>query len=342
MIKHENLPEQVVQIIKQAQKGAIYNEVLFEDSSAPMHKNEFLFFVKPEITLPSETIQLDAIFEMIFKKMAAFNFSIHRIRILSAEYIKEHDLIDQHYQVIANVSKQGVAALTMRAKNKLKELYQVEVDDVLVLGGIQFMNRYPFFNDLSLDCMWQNSENFKIASGAYAEKLKVDTETVYLLNGFHPRQLRHFTNPGRSLVVFRISSDLTWKEARDHFAGATIPSNAFSDSIRHTLLEGKEAFGIPIVSQSYNGIHLSAGPVEGLIELNRFDSDLTNAQTDESYHQFTFGQKLIDRFGKIPQAILQNLKMEVDGRKVSVFDLTEDMDSDDALELLSKHCMCNK
>lgn len=327
--------------VRKAQAGSLYNEVLFYDPDLPVLRNEFLFFIKPEITLPSETIQLDAVLKMICEKLEAFRFNVHRIRLLTADYLKEHNLIDQHYQVIADVSHHGVAAMNTKSKTRFKELYGLEADEANILGGIQFEQRYPFFNDLSLDCLWQNHENLKLAGGTYVEKLKVDLDDVYLLNGFHPRQLLHFNEKGRSLVVFRISGDICWQEARNLFAGTTIPANAAEGSIRRTLFEHKEAFGIPVVTQSYNGVHLSAGPVEAMVELHRFDSDHSDESEVTSFADCSFGKKLLDALGNIPQTIVHNGKLEIDGKRMSVFDLTEDMESEEALKLLSIYSQKN-
>ena len=337
MTTNTTLASLVAEKVKLAQTGTVYNEILFDNSEDPIKQNEFLFFVKPEITMPSKDIRLEPIIQLIFEKLQEFKFTIHRIRLLSADYILKYDLIDQHYQVIADVSKHGLDALNTKARIKFEEIFGVKPEDVLVLGGVQFEEKYPFFNDYSLDCIWQNTKNLKLASGAYAEKLHIDEQTVYLLNGFHPRQLRHFTGQGRSLVVFRISGDISWKEAREAFSGATIPEMAKDGSIRHTLLERKEEFGLPEVAQSYNGIHLSAGPIEALVELKRFDSDFSDPANHTEYTDFRFGQQLVQSFGHIPQDVLNNAKIEMEGRKVSIFDLTEDMDSKDALTLLNKY-----
>jgi hypothetical protein len=323
--------------IHQAQTGQVYDEVIYNDSSAPVLNNEYLFFIKPEITMPSDTIRLEPILDLIFDKLDEFGFTIHDARILSASYLENYNLIDQHYGIIAEVSNQGKSVLTTGAKKRFREQFGVEADKVTVLGGMEFLRKYPFFNYHSIDCLWQNFENFKLASGTYAEKLRVDLETLYVLNGFHPKQLKHFTEQGRSIVLFRLSGDLPWSTARASFAGATNPAKATEGSLRHTLLERKAEFGLPEVSQSYNGIHLSAGPVEGLIELHRFDTDLSRSDLHNAFQDFSFGRALVRVFGEIPQAVLDNVKVEVNDQLVSIFDLTEEVDSEDAVRLLEKY-----
>lgn len=332
----KNLTTLVADKIRLAQTGLAYDEVILEDTHVPVLKNEYLLFLKPEITMPSETVQLEPVIDLILERMDAFGFVIHDVRILAASYLDAFNLIDQHYGVISQVSNQGLNAMTEGAKTRFKELFSVEADKSNVLGGMEFLRKFPFFNFHSLDCMWQNSENLKLASGTYVEKLRIDQETVYVLNAFHPKQLRHFTEPGRSIVLFNISGDRSWKEARESFAGATDPRKAVAGSLRRLLMEHKEEFGIPEVSQSFNGIHLSAGPVEALIELHRFDSDHSNPEGESDFKDFSFGKDLIKVFGEIPEALLNNETIELEGKSTSIFDLTENLDSDQALLLLKK------
>lgn len=329
-----DLTRQVAEKIRLAQTGLAYDDVILADTAVPVLKNEYLLFLKPEITMPSDTIQLESVIELILDRMDAFGFVIHDVRILAASYLEAFNLIDQHYGVISQVSNLGLNAMTDSAKERFKEIYGVEADTSNILGGMEFLRKYPFFNFHSLDCMWQNSENLKLASGTYVEKLRIDQEEVYLLNAFHPKQLRHFTEPGRSIVLFNISGDRPWKEAREQFAGATDPRKAAAGSLRRLLMEQKDALGIPDVSQSFNGIHLSAGPVEALIELHRFDSDHSTPEGEADFKDFSFGKQLIHQFGEIPDAVLNNETLVVDGKSTTVYDLTENLDSDEALRLL--------
>lgn len=332
-IPHD-LTRLVAEKIRLAQTGLAYDEVIFADTALPVLKNEYLLFLKPEITMPSETIRLESVIELILDRMDAFGFVIHDVRILAASYLEAFNLIDQHYGVISQVSNLGLNAMTDSAKDRFREIYGVEADASNVLGGMEFLRKYPFFNFHSLDCMWQNSENLKLASGTYVEKLRIDQEEVFLLNAFHPKQLRHFTEPGRSIVLFNISGDRSWKDARELFAGATDPRKAPAGSIRRLLMEQKSELGIPDVSQSFNGIHLSAGPIEALIELHRFDSDHSTPEGEADFKDFSFGRQLIHQFGEIPDAILNNETLVLDGKSTTIYDLTENLDSDEALRLL--------
>ena len=141
-------------------------------------KNEFLFFIKPEITLASDDIDLDGILTMILGRIESCGLQIKNINILSADYLKEHNIIAQHYGVINQIASDARLNLSEGARNKFEALYGQKVEDAPVLGGVEFLDKYPVFNPISLDLLWQNKENQKLAGGTYAEDIKLDGEIV--------------------------------------------------------------------------------------------------------------------------------------------------------------------
>ena len=317
---------------------AYYDEVqtVFSDHTSTCQKNNWLFFIKPEITQANPAIQLEKVLGLILDKIDAFGLHIHSIRNLPATYLKRHDLIRKHYGVISQVASVGKKALGEDAKKKFTEIFGIEAGEAKMMGGLEFLEAYPFFNAQSLDCMWQNSQNHKLAGGTYIEKWQVDLESIYVLNAFHPIQLEHFTLPGRSIVVMNLSGNLDWADSRSRFAGATNPVNALPGSLRNDLYCMAAELGLPEISQSYNGIHLSAGPVEALLELQRFESDLDGDAGLLRFDAFPFGKRLKESFGKIPEEIIQNTLIDYKGKKTSVFDLTEELNSEEALTVLNK------
>jgi nucleoside diphosphate kinase len=332
MTTAQSLLTPIVASIRKAQAGLCRTETIFT-ADKPYGSNNWLFFIKPEITQPLPAIKLEAIVELILEQLQQYGLTIHEVKLLSADYLKDHGLIKQHYGVIDTVATVGAEALSEVARERFKELFGVEAGEVKTLGGFQMLEQYPIFNAHSLDCLWQNQENLKLAGGAYAEKVRIDQETIYLLNAFQPRQLEHFTEKGRCIVVMNISGNLSWKESRRNFIGATKPQAAEVGSLRKLLLERKDEFGLPEVSQSYNGVHLSAGPVESLVESLRFESDHDGGSLlDPS--ALPFGRQCVEAFGCVPDALLHNALIQVDGHFKSIFDLTEELDAAEAIGVL--------
>ena len=337
MVATEKLTSLISESVKKAQNQQISFEEIYSDPNIPIGKNEFLFFIKPEILVKSEKIQLDKILNLIQKKIEAFGFNIHNIKILSANYLEQFNIIAQHYGVINKISSNALANLSESAKDKFKELYGKSVDEVKVLGGSEFIEQYPIFNAYSLDYLWQNLENKKLAGGTYCEPIKIDDKIIYLINGFHPRQLKHFTESGRSIVVMTLSSNVSWTEARSNFIGATNPNNANKESLRRDFLDNKETLGLAEISQGVNGVHLSAGPVEALVELKRYNSNFSDSSKIKDFLDYKFGTTLMINFNGSFDNIVENVNVDVKGKATSIFDLTEEKDSDEAISVIKQY-----
>ena len=321
--------------VGRAQQGSIQNEAVWQNDAAKQGKNEFLFFMKPELTIADQGVALDKVIDLTLAKIEEFGLQIKNIRVLSAEYLAKHNIIAQHYGVINAIAKDA-HSMSEGAKATFKEKFGQDLSEANVLGGIQMLEKYPVFNPTSLDFLVQNCPFTKLAGGTYAVTAKLDAEKAYIINGFHPRQLEHFTEAGRSIVVFTLTGDIDWETARENFIGATNPEKAEAGSLRRTFLEKKDELGLAEVSQGSNGVHLSAGPVEGLIELMRYNSDFGSTDGKKSYKDFQFGQQLSEKLSEEQiQRVLKNEDLDVDGRKESIFDLTELKNSDEAVSFLS-------
>lgn len=318
-----------------ARDGRISNVELFRAAERPSGRHEFLFFIKPEIFEPGAPVKTEAVLELMLSKIQAAGLSIANVRMLGAGYLEAHNIIAQHYGVINKLASDAAANLSDAAKAAFEKEFGAKVSDVKLLGGLQFMQKYPFLTADAMEVLWQNVTFKKLAGGTYCAPVKVDGETFYVVNGFHAKQLMHFIEKGRSILVFTLVGDISWSDARNSFLGATDPSKAKDGSIRRILLERMSEFGLKVVAPSNNGAHLSAGPVEGLVELMRYNSDFSTGKGIEM-EEFTFGKALAARFSKESvEKILGNADLVIGGKKVSVFDLTEEKNADEAIELLA-------
>ena len=330
------MKNKIIESIKRAQQNLLFYETIYSQNIKS--RNDFMFFIKPELTVKSKTIDIEQILDIIFNQIAAYNLSINNISILSANYLKEYKITEQHYGVINKLSKNVKSNLSEDAKSKFVSTYGKNINDIPVFGGHEFLDKFPLFTSWALDVAWQNKENIKIAPGTYCEDIKVDGEVFYLINGFHPRQISHFTDMGRSIVIFHLAGDIDWKDARQKFVGATNPMKAENESLRNILLTKKEQLGIPEVSQGLNGVHLSAGPIEGLLELVRYCSNFSDQSKIVNYDKFLIGKFLDEKFSnENVKKILLNDNIRVDEKEISIFDFTEEKNSEEAIDILKKY-----
>jgi hypothetical protein len=326
--------EKIIHSIHLAQKNKISYEVIQSNALASEYQHEFLFFIKPEITVQSESINLSGILDLVFEKLEQFKLQIKDIRMLTASYLERFDIIARHYGVINALSRKPYEFLSKEAAEKFKAVYGLSPEKALLVGSIEFLQQYPGHTPFSLDELWQNCKSEKLAGGTYCAVLPVEGKNIYLINGFHPKQLIHFTEQGRSIIAFTLAGELDWAVARNAFIGKTNPSEAVPGSLRNELFMRKLQYGLQTVSSSQNGFHLSAGPVEGLAELMRYCSDFSKGEVRTS-DDFVFGQQL-DRFFKKKEIelICSNQLVEHQGEKIRTFDLTEEKNSADAIQLL--------
>lgn len=303
-------------------------------TDAALH--QFVLFLKPEATAAHDGVDVRAVLNLVFEKLDAFGVSVHAARALPAEYLDTHAILDNHYGVINAISKNGAAALTDDANRKLNEIFRDDLaEGARIMGGHQFLSGNKDFSPLALTTLNDNIGTTKLGGGSYAMRLNVLGQKYVLLNPFHPYQLVPFTTPGHAILVFECRATRDWADLRQQLTGATNPAKAAPGSIRAELLKQQETLGMKEVNQGANGIHLSAGPLEGMVELQRFFTDHDTEQP-LAWDDTAFGRALANKGCKPAEIaeLAKNPGLSRDGKTVSAFDLTEEVNSTEALERL--------
>lgn len=287
-------------------------------------KNQFLFFLKPELC--SASVHFEQVFEMILSRITEFPFSIESVFAAPGEYLDKHHVISQHYGVIDAIAHEPLQNLSDAAKTNFAELFGKPAADADLVGGVQYLQRNPEVSAEQLSQDWLSGGYQKLSGGTYCQPRP--DEGCYLFNGFYPLLLQHYTHQNSCIVSLVLNSGSVWKSARQHFIGVTEPIKAEPGSIRRELLERQTEFSIREVSPNLNGTHLSAGPVEGLVELVRFVPGMEISSC-------SFGRALQTSFSAAQiHKIMGNRDVMIHNQRISVFDFTEEMDSDVALSAL--------
>lgn len=300
----------------------------------PVASNQFLMFLKPESICKAFIDGPERVLEFVFNTLDDYRMRIRGVFVLSAPYLKKFDVIAQHYGVINRLSRSAREHLSVPARSVFLERFGESVEDCVVLGGHEFSEKYSV-DAKCLDLLWANLERERLASGTYCAKVKTPEGEVYLVNGFHPWQLRHYTEPGRCIISLVLDGELHWKTARRDLIGTTNPQKAKPKSIRGQLLARQKELGLATVDQSLNGVHLSAGPLEALIELRRFSHHLEKGPPP--IESFEFGKRLLARFGpRVTNVLLTNPLVPTPQGELSLFDLSEEMDAECAVEAIAQ------
>lgn len=291
--------------------------------------NEFVIFSKPELGRLAGA-DLDRVWDLFASSLGGYGVTVHRTLILTGPELDSSGVMAEHYGVINNISRLGRSALTEAAEAELAAQYAAELSaGAQVLGGHQFLAEFPGFSSFSLGVLFANLSVGRLGPGTYAGPVTVDGRPVVILNGFHPRQLSFFTADDTVCAFLHGSSTTGWETLRNDLIGTTDPAKADPASIRGTLFADPAGFGLATVSSNFNGVHMSAGPLEGLVELARFFGG--------SVRDYSFAETLtaagvsVDGIGELAE----NPTLEADGERGSAFDLTEGLDAGPAATLLA-------
>ena len=303
-------------------------EQIYGAPEAPGGRSQMLFFLKPELM---RSPRLSLVVELVVGALAAHELAVESVVVLSGRYLEEHGVVAEHYGVIDAVARDPRANLSEQARARFRELYGHDPDQ-RVIGGLAYLAGHPALDAEALAKLWLGRGADKLAGGTYCQPLPA--EGLYLVNGFYPRMLRHFTAPASRVAGFVLRGDVPWAAARQRFCGATDPARALAASLRAELLRRQRDLALAEVSANLNGVHLSAGPLEALVELRRFASDLS--VSPRPLEDFAFGRALSRRFDAATvQALVGNPTVATPSGARSAFDLTEEKEPDEALDILA-------
>ena len=306
--------------------------------SEHLEQNEICIFIKPELT---GLASIDSILTLLFEHLDRFNVEVVAARAVGHGFLRRHKTMQHHYGTIDRISRCGAAAVSDEARHRLTALAaQYHVRTAMVFGAHQFLAAYSSFSSESLSILYDNLQNNKLAAGTHCVVLSLRGTPAILLNGFHPEQLDHYERASQSVMVFACRTTTPWRTLRTEMTGATNPATAISGSLRSELLRLRTRLGIPEITTGRNGIHVSAGPLEGMAEIARFlaDDSAPPVTAESLVHKLTFG-RLLAKVGisrASVAALANNPCIALPPRAMPAFDATEELDAPDAAALLAQ------
>lgn len=329
------LAERILQEVALAKTDKPINKCIVTRSNI-VNTNEFLFIIKPEIFARISSEQSKEALNVILDQIAAFDISIDKVRVINAEYLKKYDVIAHHYGLINAASNDFKSIVTAEIESNFRAIYGKSISDVSVFGSLEITNFENKITPEVLSDLWGSVKVERLAGGVYCGKCNYNNQELYIINGFHPPQIEHFVNVDSVIVTMDLSTNVGWKKCRRKFVGKTYPEEAREGSLRKVLFDKYGKFGFDEVSYVINSVHLSAGPVEGLVELLRFNTEL-HTDVTPSEDDYFFGRQLNDTFSPVVvERIKNNAKVWYKGDESNVFDVTEEKSSDLAIDILKE------
>jgi len=256
---------------------------------------------------------------------------------IDAERINSGRLIDRHYgSIAAKALDECPAELTVPADGaaRFEECFGLTwkeaVSRSLVFNALEATERLGC-SDLELDVKWMplmlGEGKVKLASGCYCGLI----EGIFVINGFYMGMREMYVERGSSVHWFSVEwdeRDLPWEQFRSKILGATEPSRADENSLRGLAYQRWRELGLPREPDvGENVVHASASPFEALAERANW---LGLAVKNDP-----FGRALLSR--GISRDVIkhwaQDPMVHHDGRRQSLFDVFEGMDSAACLEV---------
>ncbi|GMH61270.1 hypothetical protein TrRE_jg352 [Triparma retinervis] len=300
--------------------------------------NIALIFIKPHAVS-------DKIKEFVSGEIKDAGLTMLHEGEMSAEDIESKGCIDKHYASIAKSAMDtnpGDLGVTDEKKAEFQKTFGSTWDESIELGlifnakgaaeklGTMDGDDLVPLDGKGLDALWAKAEKrVKLAPGLYVSNIGED-EPLYVINGFYMAMREKYVQ-GSGIYFYVVGFDpevMSWAQFRGEVIGATDPEQAPEGSIRGKMLANWETEDLDLDSKPNvgdNGVHASAGPIEGLKERTVW---LGLAPEDDP-----FGSELLKWTGGKVATIAPWLDdAEVDEAKHyelkgKMFDLTEDKDT---------------
>jgi len=301
-------------------------------------QNELLLFIKPELLMADHSTPRENAIDLVFQKLKEFDAYSDGIIIVGGKVLEEKGIMDQHYGFINRLSRFASKMLSQEEIQKVYEALDLPPSaGYEILGGHEYLARYTKEDIHSLDRLWFTKKSIKLRSGFYIQWYEKDGDKFILVNGFHPAQLAHFTDPSHRIVLFLVHSNAEWRILKNQMVGATFPEKADPKSMRGVLYSCPHEFGLETVSIANNGVHLSAGPFEAVFEIVNFLGKISGLDLEKTPALAL--RKMVNHGVPLEKSlsILKNPQIEIAGKTVDLFTATEDMDTEPAIEYWKKN-----
>jgi len=298
------------------------------EAALALRKNKAFVFIKPHaVTEPTKAL--------VKEEFAARGITVVTEGELTSEVIDAKQLIDQHYYAIASKATILKPAQLNVPADKFKAKFGVEWADALASG--QVLNAADGCKALGVDSeglneLWgaasKQKKLVKFGGGFYCGQIDVPgKKPFYIFNAFFMSMRSQFTEPGKSIYYYVVewdAADLSWDSFRNEVLGPTNPADAPATSLRGMIMDKYQALGL--ASKPYtgeNGVHASASPFEALAErMNWLEAPLAEDAFGKSLLSAGISEATIAAWSVDPQ-----VNLTCCGKKGSIFDALEDMDS---------------
>ncbi|WP_405160855.1 hypothetical protein OG203_31385 [Nocardia sp. NBC_01499] len=225
----------------------------------------FVTLVKPEVLRTSSAA--DAMVE-VARVLGEADVTILRCALMLAKDFGELGFLIQHYPRLHRIAVDGALGLCSDARRELASLLD-RTGAMVAVGAFEVGAHDTALSSATLEARCRQAGIHKLGSGSYASVVELNRHPVAVLNGFVPALASSYCDPTALVGLIECHSYREIADLRTQVLGALDPSAASPTSLRGALGTLVGHHGITL-SAGCNGVHLSAGHLEGMFQSWRY------------------------------------------------------------------------
>lgn len=293
-------------------------------------RNQMVLFIKPECFLDEFVGNANSILKVIFQKIAERKITVSGCVGFRGSKIQQYKIIRSHYATIDYLSRFVTNTVTQNEIDLIIESLSSNTE-LPIIGGHEFLKKYPSFNAQSLNQLWLAGKSLRLRSGFYFQLHVIQGAPTVIVNGFLPNLINHYTNSQHHLVVLLLCADCNWRELKEDFAGNTYPERASPRSIRGYLYNHRHELEIKKISVNNNYIHLSGGAFEAAREMYNVLHNIEDADFNIQKTNLYLLLKSLGRPDFSIEKLVTKPVEEISAKDLLIFTKTELLDTDQAI-----------
>ncbi|MFI6776096.1 hypothetical protein [Nocardia sp. NPDC050412] len=243
--------------------------------------------VKPEALAIGSAA--DAMVE-VARVLGEAEVTILRCALMPASDYGELGFLLQHYPRLHRIAVDGAPGLCSDARRELGSLLDRSEANV-ALGAFEAGVYDAALSSAMLEARCRQAGIHKLGSGSYVSVVELNGPPVAVLNGFVPALASSYRDPTALVGLIECHSDREIADLRTNVLGALNPNAASPTSLRGALAALVGSQHAITLSEGRNGVHLSAGHLEGMFQSWRYFAAADGHGLDRT----ALGRALADR-----------------------------------------------
>lgn len=302
-----------------------------ESSPVPAGHSRFVTMVKPEAVAPGWAA---ATLGAVLAGLDAGGVQVHRWAVEPASRFLARGMLARHYPRLHRIAAEGTSALCDSAHERLTSFCAeggLEVHEALTPYDAFVLD--ADLDPAALEASLRDAGVEKLGPGSYVSAVLVGGRRRPVLNGFVPMMGERHRVRDSGVAVVECTSEREIADLRDHVLGTLDPASAARGTLRSRVAEAVADGGGEPLSEGRNGVHLSAGHLEGVFQAWHYIGAPCGEDLDVSVLAPGLSGPF-DRSRVLSLTTDPNLLVG-DGSSISPFGVTEGLPRDRVAELLS-------